>query len=222
MERGKDTKRSHEYELGHTDWELKRLETQAKLVDPMTRRYFLDAGLAPGMRVLDIGSGGGDVAILAAAIVGASGEVVGSDRSPVAVAAASARVARLGFSNVSFREGDPTMMDFEQPFDAIVGRYVLMFSPDATAMLKGLVRQVKPGGIVVFHEVDWTGAKSSPPSPTYDCCHAWIVQTFQKVGTNPVMGLNLHAAFLAAGLPAPTLGLSALAGAATMTSAALT
>lgn len=212
MERGKETKRSHEYELGHSDRELKRLVTQARLVDPMTRRYFLDAGLAPGMRVLDIGSGGGDVAILAAAIVGSSGEVTGTDRSPVAVAAASARVRQLGLSNVSFREGDPTMLAFERPFDAVVGRYVLMFSPDATAMLKGLVRHVKPGGIVVFHEVDWTGAKSFPPAPTYDRCHGWIVETFKKVGTNPIMGLNLHAAFMEAGLPAPTLGLSALAG----------
>lgn len=212
MERGKETKRSHEYELGHSDRELKRLVTQARLVDPMTRRYFLDAGLAPGMRVLDIGSGGGDVAILAAAIVGSSGEVTGTDRSPVAVAAASARVRQLGLSNVSFREGDPTMLAFERPFDAVVGRYVLMFSPDATAMLKGLVRHVKPGGIVVFHEVDWTGAKSFPPAPTYDHCHGWIVETFKKVGTNPIMGLNLHAAFMEAGLPAPTLGLSALAG----------
>ena len=99
--------RAHQYELGHSDWELKRLQTQARLVDPITRRYFLEAGLEPGMRVLDIGSGGGDVALLVAAIITESGEVVGIDRSPVAVDTAQARMQGLGLRNVSFRVGEP-------------------------------------------------------------------------------------------------------------------
>jgi len=46
-----------EYECGHSDRELKRLATQAQLIDPVTRRFFVDAGLKPGMRLLDVGSG---------------------------------------------------------------------------------------------------------------------------------------------------------------------
>ena len=103
--------RAHQYELGHSDWELKRLQTQARLVDPITRRYFLEAGLEPGMRVLDIGSGGGDVALLVAAIITESGEVVGIDRSPVAVDTAQARMQGLGLRNVSFRVGEPNQVD---------------------------------------------------------------------------------------------------------------
>ena len=71
--------RAHEYELGHSDRELKRLRLQAQLVDPITRQFFQDAGLEPGMRVLDVGSGGGDTALLAAELVGDGGEVVGVD-----------------------------------------------------------------------------------------------------------------------------------------------
>ncbi|MBV8103294.1 MAG: methyltransferase, partial [Hyphomicrobiales bacterium] len=67
--------RTHEYELGHSDRELKRLAAQAQLVDPFTREFFRDGGLAPGMRVLDIGSGAGDTALLAADIVEGAGEV---------------------------------------------------------------------------------------------------------------------------------------------------
>ena len=52
------------YPLGHTDAELKRLATQARLIDPITRRYLVSAGITEGMRVLDVGSGAGDVAIL--------------------------------------------------------------------------------------------------------------------------------------------------------------
>src|SRR5690348_7553116 len=78
------------YYLGHSDRELDRLKTQARVIDPITRRFFREAGLIAGMRVLDVGSGAGDVAFLVADLVGDSGEVVGVDRAPNAVAAATA------------------------------------------------------------------------------------------------------------------------------------
>jgi 2-polyprenyl-3-methyl-5-hydroxy-6-metoxy-1,4-benzoquinol methylase len=205
-------KRSHDYELGHTDGELRRLATQTQLVDPITRSYFERAGVGAGMRVLDVGSGAGDVAFLAAGMVGPNGLVIGTDRSPTAVAAAQTRANELVLANVTFRDGDPSAMSFEQHFDAIVGRYVLMFSPDPVAMLRGVARHLKPGGIVVFHEVDWTGAASFPPAPTFNQCHTMMVQTFRKIGTNANMGLQLRSAFLGAGLPAPDMGLQALVG----------
>jgi SAM-dependent methyltransferase len=82
-----ELRRSHEYERGHTDWELRRLN---QLIDPVTRQFTASAGVVAGMRVLDIGSGAGNVAFLTAALVGASGEVVGTDRSATAVTAALA------------------------------------------------------------------------------------------------------------------------------------
>src|SRR5690349_2409830 len=96
------------YALGHSDFELKRLGRQARLVDPMTRRLFIEAGIGPGMRVLDVGSGAGDVAILLAELVGPAGEVVGTDMSAKALELARGRVADLGLKNVSFVDGDPS------------------------------------------------------------------------------------------------------------------
>ena len=58
------------YLLGHDPDELRRLNAQARVIDPITRRFFQAAGIGPGMRVLDVGSGAGDVAFLAAEIVG--------------------------------------------------------------------------------------------------------------------------------------------------------
>src|SRR5258708_10282095 len=79
------------YVLGHAEWDLNRLSVQARLIDPITRRFFLDAGIVPGMRVLDVGSGVGDVAFLAAEIVGAEGEVIGTDRASTGLAVARDR-----------------------------------------------------------------------------------------------------------------------------------
>jgi ubiquinone/menaquinone biosynthesis C-methylase UbiE len=207
---GTETARAHEYELGHSGRELDRLRLQARLVDPLTRQFFMNAGLKPGMRVLDVGSGGGDTALLAAELVGEGGEVVGFDQSPAAVAAARKRVSAAGTRNVSFSHGDLDRLAFVEPFDAAVGRYVLMFNPDPAAMLKSVAHWVRPGGPIVFHEPDWKGIRSNPMASLYEECHEWIVRTFKRLGTNPNMGHDLHAAFVRAGLPPPSMALSAI------------
>ncbi len=61
------------YVLGHSHRELDRLSTQARLLKPITRRWLRDAGIVPGMQVLDVGSGTGDVAFIAADLVGGTG-----------------------------------------------------------------------------------------------------------------------------------------------------
>ena len=208
------TGESH-YALGHTERELERLSTQARLIDPITRQYLVEAGVGPGMRVLDVGSGAGDVAFLAASLVGETGEVVGADRSAVALATAKARAERLGLSNVSFREGDPAEMKFERPFDAVIGRYVLEFQPEPVVMLRKVAAHARTGGLVVFHEIDLGGGMSFPPVPTYDRCLRWLIETFRRMGgVEPRMGAVLHSAFIAAGLPAPTMRLQAVIGGA--------
>ncbi|MGZ4399746.1 MAG: SAM-dependent methyltransferase, partial [Gaiellaceae bacterium] len=109
------------YVLGHSEHELERLARQTALIGPVTRALLVEAGVGPGMRVLDVGTGRGDVALIAAELVGEEGSVVGVDLAPSAVAAARERVAGLPLRNVSFLEGDPAALDYEQPFDAVVG-----------------------------------------------------------------------------------------------------
>jgi SAM-dependent methyltransferase len=197
--------------LGHSEHEVERLKGQARLIDPITERFFLGAGIGPGMRVLDVGSGAGDVAFLASDIVGAGGLVVGADRVPAAVQVARDRAAARSLRNVSFVEGDPAELTFDQPFDAVVGRYVLQFQREPAAMLRQLASKLRRGGVVVFHEIDWGGLSSFPPVPTYDQCARWGAEAMRLHGTETRMGSRLHATFVAAGLPAPTLRLEALA-----------
>lgn len=203
------------YVLGHSERELGRLETQARLINPITRNFFRDAGIVPGMRVLDVGSGAGDVAFLAAEMVGVSGEIVGVDRAPAALAAARARAESRSLRHVTFLEGDPAEMMFDRPFDAVIGRYVLMFQQNPSAMLGKLAAHVRPGGTIVFHEPDWDGARSFPPAPIYDRCCRWIVETLRLLENETRMGKKLHSTFIAAGLPAPSMGLEAVIGGGT-------
>ena len=194
-----------EYALGHSPQELDRLAVQARLLEPFTRRVFEQAGLGPGMSVLDVGSGAGDVALLVREMVGPEGKVVGTDRAPEALTRARERAAALGYSNVTFAQGDPVEMPAEELFDAVVGRFVLMYYPSPADALRGLARHVRPGGILAFQESDNSGARSFPPVPLFDRFFEVTLRAHELSGSDPRMGLKLYPAFIAAGLPAPSL-----------------
>lgn len=215
METAGSAVRNVPYILEHSEREIRRLRHQAEIVDPITRRILLAAGVGPGMRVLDVGCGAGDVSLLIAELVGERGHVVGVDRESSALAVARSRAAAQHIGNVSFREGDPAALTFDQPFDAVAGRYVLMFQRDPPAMLEAVARHVRPGGIVVFHEPDWDGVRSRPRSFSYDQCCQWIVETFRRTGIETNMGARLNAAFRAAGLGAPHMHLESVIGGGT-------
>lgn len=92
------------YMLGHSEAEIIRLEMQAQILRPITERLLRSAGIRPGMRALDLGSGAGDVAMLAAELVGPSGWVVGIDRNSRVLSIAMERANRAGFKHLSFHE----------------------------------------------------------------------------------------------------------------------
>ncbi|HET9534313.1 MAG TPA: class I SAM-dependent methyltransferase [Mesorhizobium sp.] len=200
------------YVLGHSDRELERLRLQAKLVDPITRQFLVEAGIAPGMRVLDVGSGAGDVAFLLSNLVGPAGQVVGIDRSASALARARSRVEALSLSNVTFRESELSAMEFDQPFDAAVGRYVLCFQPDPIGLLRKIAGLVRRGGIILFHEPDRQQMRSFPPTPTYDQACRWLGETYRLSGVDVSIGIKLYSLFKAAGIEAPTMRLHAVIG----------
>lgn len=201
------------YVLGHSDFELQRLARQAQFLEPTTREYFRIAGMAPGMRVLDVGSGTGAVAFLAADLVGPSGEVVGTDVAPAAISIARKAAIAGGQAQVSFREGDPGEMVFERAFDFVVGRYVLWAQADPSEMLRKVAKHLRPGGVILFHELDWSFVRSEPAVPIYDRCCRWIIETFDHSNaslTNTVA--RLHRAFLVADLPPPTMHMRTVIG----------
>ena len=167
-----------------------------------TRRLLVDAGLGPGMRVVDIGCGSGDVALLAGAMVGEAGEVVGIDHNPGPLALARERALDLGMTNVSFSEGDFDTLSHElNRFDAAIGRRVLMYQQDAVAALKSLAKAVRPGGLVVFHEHDSAMVPVSlVPMPLHHEVQNWLREMLQQEGANLHMGFDLEAALTGAGL----------------------
>jgi SAM-dependent methyltransferase len=188
------------YQLGSDAAELERLNRQGMVLAPATRMLLQAAGIGPGMRVLDLGSGTGDVAFVAAELVGPSGEVVGIDSSPEAVATAQARAQQRGLGNARFVMGDIHAPAPGGPFDAIVGRLVLMYVPDPAAVLRTQATRLHPGGIVAPIEFDLASARSLPATPLAHQLLAWLADTFQRAGIDPSLGARLWAILQQAGL----------------------
>lgn len=187
-----------------------RLLAQGALIDPLTRRFLQDAGLTPGMRVLDLGSGAGNVARLAADLVGPTGHVVGIDSDPTAVALA-AEVTET--DNVEYRVGDIQSLDeVDDGFDVVVGRLVLSYVADPVATLRRASARVRGGGLVCLHECDfdylWVGG---PTTPLWEQVRRWTIEALTKAGADLRLGTGLFTAYRAADLPDPRLRVEAIA-----------
>jgi ubiquinone/menaquinone biosynthesis C-methylase UbiE len=194
-----------DYVLGRTVGEYERLIEQAEIMRPLTMRMLVAAGVCSGMDVLDVGCGVGDVSLLLSEIVGDEGSVVGVDVDRAALEVAEQRRIALGRTNVVFRAGDVSSVDFEREFDAAVGRFVLMFVDDPAAVLRHLSARLRPGGIVAFQEfvADVHGV-SATRQPLLASILELLAKTFERSGAHANMGLELHSRMLDAGLePAP-------------------
>ena len=203
------------YALGHSQKEHERLTRQAALLEAITERLLRAAGLETGMRVLDLGSGAGDVALLAAELVGRHGSVVGIDTDGDALDAARQRAELLGLRNVTFVEGDVRAAELDDAFDAAIGRLVLAYVDDPHAVLRATAARVRPGGVLAFQELDLDPGVhtwSFPQGTLWDETGRRVIDTFARAGTHLRMGRQLFAAFLAAGLPAPVMHEEALVG----------
>jgi ubiquinone/menaquinone biosynthesis C-methylase UbiE len=201
-----ETLKSQGYHLGYSDAEHERLIRQAARLEPVSERFFRETGIAAGDRVLDIGSGVGDVAMLVAKIVRSTGSVVAVERDRGSIERARARAAEAGIKNIEFVQSDVDEYSAHAEFDAIVGRYVLQFLPDPVATLRSVIAHVRPGGVVAFQEGSWAPfLVLSSHLPLWSSVVALLHEAGVRAGVNLEMGPALHAAFRKAGLPAPRM-----------------
>lgn len=164
-------------------------------------RWLREAGITPGMRVLDAGCGPGSVTALLFGLLEGRGEVVGLDRDPAFLAQAAARHAGqpLRLHEVDLAGELPELGEF----DAVVARRVLLYLPDPAAGLRRLVARLRPGGLVFVQDFVLLDAPTG--LPLHDAARRWIVDMLAAEGAPADPGRRLPALFAAAGLPFPVM-----------------
>ncbi len=195
------------YALGRSDDEHARLTEQARFLRPLTERFFKKAGITPGMKVLDVGSGVGDVALLLAELVGRDGKIVGVDMDGAALEKARKRAAQLNLQNVEFVHGDIRTITLSGPFDAAVGRLVLLYCADPVAALARIATQVRSNGIVAFQEMEIkdVAVRATYGESILGRVVETIYRTFAAAGVRVNMASELRHTFVKAGLGEPEL-----------------
>jgi len=129
------------------DWGIGSYESLAAQLLPAAHAVVESAGLRPDERVLDLGCGSGNAALLAAEH---SGEVTGVDPAPRLLEAARARAAREG-KKVTFLPGDAASLPVgDSSADVIVSVFALIFAPDPAAAAAEMSRVLAPGGRIVL------------------------------------------------------------------------
>ena len=186
--------------MGYDDRERRRLQLQASIINPVTEQLLRRAGLGAGMRVVDVGSGVGDVAMLAARSVWTAGSVTACDLDEKALAVLRERAESEGLTNISTLAGDLHALALPHDIDAVIGRHILIHVPDPLAIVRLVSGLVRPGGVVVFQEYEFSVMHAGfPPTPLRDRTFEVFRDFFAKA-RHGNMGTRLPVLFAAAGL----------------------
>jgi ubiquinone/menaquinone biosynthesis C-methylase UbiE len=194
------TRAEQQYVLGNDPDELARLDRQSAMIERPTRLLLQAAGIAPGMRVLDLGTGLGHVARMAGELVGPTGFVLGIDRSPEAIAVARERAQGAGTTHVTFAEASVDVWRAAEPLDAVVGRLLLFHVIDPVAVVRHHMQNLRPGGMFVAIDFDIGAARAEPPVPVVSETGRRIEEAFRAAGASPRIGARLGTILEGAGL----------------------
>ena len=192
--------RPRAYVLGNDPDELARLDRQAAVIARPTRLLLEAAGVGPGMRVLDLGTGLGHIAQMAGELVMPGGSVVGIDQSAQALAVARQRVQDAGITHVSFVEADVRTWRAPRPFDVIVGRLVLFHLPDPVGAVRHQLANLCTGGQFVAVDFDIGTVRAEPHVPIVEDAIGWVIDAFTAAGASPRIGARLGVILTEAGL----------------------
>jgi ubiquinone/menaquinone biosynthesis C-methylase UbiE len=168
-----------------------RLRILAAIFHETTTALLRPAGIGPGMTCLDLGCGGGDVAVELAKLVGPDGHVTGIDIDETSVAIARREAAEQGLANIEYRQGDARNPQVEHEVDAVYARFLLTHVPDPVDSLRNMRRVLRPGGVIVIEDVDFSGCFSAPERESFRRFVDLYTRTAARRGADANIGVHL-------------------------------
>jgi SAM-dependent methyltransferase len=177
-----------------------RLRILARVLRPTTTALFDRLGIAAGVTCLDAGCGGGDVSLDLASRVGPQGRVVGVDLDATKLALARQEAAEAGLATVEFRALDIRTEEVGATFHVVYARFLLSHLADPASAVGALVRHLRPGGLLVVEDVDFSGSFTYPDCQEYRRYCELYCAVVRRRGGDPDIGPRLPLLLADAGL----------------------
>ena len=168
-----------------------RLRLLSRVMHESTAALFDRVGITEGMKCLDIGCGSGDVTLELARRVGPTGRAVGADIDSTKLDLCRADAQSLDISNVEYRTIDIREHPTSPEFDVVHARFLLTHLNDPEAAVDAFYDHLKPGGLVIVQDIDFTGHFVYPDSRAFRRFHALYCTAVRKRGGDPDIGPRL-------------------------------
>jgi ubiquinone/menaquinone biosynthesis C-methylase UbiE len=183
----------HRYAIRGGKEGKKRLDLLARVMLPTTMQLLDRVGLSRGMKCLDVGCGGGHVAILIAGIVGPEGHVLGTDTDPEILALAREDAEAAKVTNVTFQQLDACACPWHEEFNLAYARFLFSHLNEPANCLAAMVEACLPGGTIVIEDTDFAGSFCYPACAAYDRYKELYQRLVQRRGGDPNIGPKLSA-----------------------------
>jgi len=178
----------------------KRLNVLSEILYDYTKSVIEEDGKITGKKFLDVGSGGGNVALMAAKMVGETGHVTAIDFDAEIVRLAEAEAKSQNVLNIQYAVTDAYKIDYNGEFDIAYSRFLLSHLEKPEMVLNNMLKSLKPGGRIIVEDIDFSGHFCYPPCSAFDAYIEYYITAAKNTGQNPTMGLSLFQLFKTAGI----------------------
>lgn len=165
-----------------------RLRILSRVMRASTVSVFERLGITDGMMCLDIGCGSGDVTMELSRRVSPNGKAVGADIDSTKIELARLEAEKLGVSNIEFRVLDIREQPPVSEFDVVYTRFLLTHLEDPAGAIGTFYQYLKPGGLVIVEDIDFSGYFVFPESKAFQRYHELYCTAVRKRGGDPNIG----------------------------------
>jgi SAM-dependent methyltransferase len=191
---------NHDYIISGGEQGKSRLNTLSDVLYTYTKVLLEKQGVSVGVSFLDVGCGGGNVAVMVAEMAGDKGSVTAVDFDESIIALAEMDRVAAGRQNMRFEVMSAYDLSFDGVFDVVYARFLLSHLKEPKKVLQLMMRAARPGGKIIIEDVQFSGHFCYPACAAFDEYLRLYAAAARNNGADPEIGPGLPSLLHGAGL----------------------